>query len=320
MNSSFEVASSENSSLAVNEEEASPLLYGRYGYSLIIIGAVAMFVDVICMHLVRKSKTIFKNLQVYIISLMACYFFVAFSFTLAPLGFLLFKSTFAIDLGVSFGRSVVISSLLHTAVLSLDRLLSIKQPNFYSFRVTPRICYGVCFCIWFVSALNNIVVHAFVTFQPVGGRFNVGVYSSFVFVYFSCLFVYIGSSRSIIVCAKKHIRRENVIQRIVGAPRDSQNLETFRLSIIITTASGFLYLLYLPSQLFALFTFFDPYRKLKTTLFLQNIAFPSYLLESLLGPLLYLVRFRETRQMLKSLCCFSNEDAVVSRDTSIERV
>ena len=209
MNSSSEVATSENSSLAVNEEEASPLLYGRYGYSLIIIGAVAMFVDVICMRLVRKSKTIFKNLQVYIISLMACYFFVAFSFTLAPLGFLLFKSTFAIDLGVSFGRSVVISSLLHTAVLSLDRLLSIKLPNFYSFPVTPRICYGVCFCIWFVSALNNIVVHAFVTFQPVGGRFNVGVYSSFVFVYFSCLLVYIGSSRSIIVCAKEHIRQKN---------------------------------------------------------------------------------------------------------------
>ena len=202
----------------------------------------------------------------------------------------------------------MISSLLLTAGLSIDRLLSIKQPKIYTFRLTLNTCIWACVCIWFMSALYNILVHALFTFYPMGGLFDVRVYSSF----FSCLF----ASWSIVVCAKEHIRRENAAQRRFGPKRDQMTLDTFRFSIIITTASGLLFLLYLPSQLFALFTFIDPNRKLRATLIFQDVAYPPLLLESLLGPLVYLLRFSETRQMIRRLFCFATEDAPASRNTT----
>ena len=257
MNSSLALASSENSSSSASEK-VSPSLYGRYGFATTIIGTINLFLNIIGMHLVRKSKTIFKNLQEYIISLMACYFFIGLCFSTSPIVLWLSNSHNTVNIITPVVRYFFISSLLLTAGLSIDRLLSIKQPNFYTFRVTLNTCIWACVCIWFMSALYNILVHALFTFYPMGGLFDVRVYSSFMCIYFSCLFVYVGSSRSIVVCAKEHIRRENATQRRFGPKRDQMSLDTFRLSTFITTTSGLLFLLYLPSQLFALFTFIGP--------------------------------------------------------------
>ena len=250
MNTSSDYPFFLNSSLEL-EADKTPSMYGRYAVVMFIIGILIMLLNIIGIKLVNNSKTIVKNLQVYISSLMACDFFIGFNISLSPLTFWFFGSRFVVDLFSSIVRSFVISSLLHTAVLSMDRLLSIKQPNFYTLRITPRICVGLCACIWFVAALYSITAHALVPFYPMNGQFDVGVYSSFMVIYFSCLFVYVGCSRSIIVCAKEHIRRNNIAPWLVVPTREQQNLDTFRLSIIVTTASGFLFILYLPAQIFA---------------------------------------------------------------------
>lgn len=183
MNSSLDLVSSENSSSSASEE-VSPSLYGRYGFATTIIGTIILFLNIIGMHLVRKSKTIFKNLQLYIISLVACYFFIGLCFSTSPIVLWLSDSHSTVNIITSVVRYFVISSLLLTAGLSIDRLLSIKQPNFYTSRVTLNTCIWACVCIWFMSALYNILVHALFTFYPMGGLFDVRVYSSF----FSCLF------------------------------------------------------------------------------------------------------------------------------------
>ena len=159
-------------------------MYGQYGFATTIIGTIILFLNIIGMHLVRKSKTIFENLQVYIISLMACYFFIGLCFPTSPIVLWLSNSHSTVNIIMSVVRYFVISSLLLTAGLTIDRLLSIKQPNFYTSRVTLNTYIWVCVCIWSMSALYNILVHALFTFYPMGGLFDVRVYSSF----FSCLF------------------------------------------------------------------------------------------------------------------------------------
>ena len=223
MNSSLALVSSENSSSSASEE-VSPSLYGRYGFATTIIGTIILFLNIIGMHLVRKSKSIFSNLQVYIISLMACYFFIGLCFSTSPIVLWLSNSHSTVNIITPVVRYFVISSLLLTAGLSIDRLLSIKQPNFYTFRVTLNTCIWACVCIWFMSALYNILVHALFTFYPMGGLFDVRAYSSSMCIYFNCLFVYVGSSRSIVVCAREHIRRENAAQRRFGPKRDQMSL------------------------------------------------------------------------------------------------
>ena len=314
MNTSSDYPFFLNSSLEL-EADKTPSMYGRYAVVMFIIGILIMLLNIIGIKLVNNSKTIVKNLQVYISSLMACDFFIGFNISLSPLTFWFFRSRFVVDLFSSIVRSFVISSLLHTAVLSMDRLLSIKQPNFYTLRITPKICVGLCACIWFVAALYSIMAHALVPFYPMNGQFDVGVYSSFMVIYFSCLFVYVGCSRSIIVCAKEHIRRNNIAPWLVVPTREQQNLDNLRLSIIVTTASGFLFILYLPAQIFAFLTFIDSDRKFKVTVLFQDLAFPFFVMESLLGPLLYLLRFRETRQMIKRLCCSVTREVTVSTNT-----
>ena len=141
---------------------------------------------------------------------------------------------YTVNIITSVVRYFVISSLLLTAGVSIDRLLSIKQPNFYTFWVTLNTLYMYVFvfgsCLHCTISLSTLSMDAL---------FDIRVYSSFMCIYFSCLFVYVGSSRSIAVCAREHIRRENAAQRRFGPKRDQMTLDTFRLSIINTTARDF---------------------------------------------------------------------------------
>lgn len=290
------------------------LLYGRYTTTMPILGAVIVAVNIVGILIISKSKTIAKNLMVYIISLMTCDLLTGLNLLVCPLIYWLFAIRQVVDQSVSIIRTLLLISILHSGGLSVDRLLSVKQPNLYQFRVNSKVCKIVCISIWSVMAAYHVIVIMLSSFYAMGGQFDTRIYIIFLSIYFSCLFLYLGSSKIIITCARNHLNRSTLRTQIPDSARDQQ-MATFRLSIVITTASGFLYMFYLPAQIFVILTFIDPAREMKVTQFFLDISYPMLTLESLLNPILYLLKFRETRQTIKDFCCPSRITSIVTRNT-----
>lgn len=308
MNSS---SGSENNSSEL-DDAGTMSLHGKFGTIYSVVGTLIVIVNVIGIALFHSSKTIFKNLQVYITSLMVCDLLIGVSLLVGPFVFWIFNSHIVVDQSTLFIRTMLLVSLLHTAGLSVDRLISVKLPNFYTFRVTSSVCMVVCFCIWILLAVYHILITVLTKNVPMSGKFDMNTYGLFLIFYLSCLFVYLISSKSIISCAREHLKRTKT-----NAPSQEQKTaNTFRLSIVIITASGFLYILYLPAQIFGALTFLDPFGEMRVTRFFMTIAYPLLTLESLLNPLMYLLRFQETRHLIKRVFCPSMFVSVVSSNTS----
>lgn len=123
-------------------------LHGKNGATYTIIGTLVISLNIVSITLFCKSETIFKNLQVYIVSLMVCDLLTGFSFLLSPLAFQLSESRVVLEQTSSIVRTMLLLSLLHTAGLSIDWFISVKLPNVYKIRVTSRISTLVCLCIW----------------------------------------------------------------------------------------------------------------------------------------------------------------------------
>lgn len=283
------------------EDARNLSLHGKNQATYTIIGTLVISLNIVGIILFCKSKTIFKNLQVYIVSLMVCDLLTGFSFLLSPLAFQLSESRVVLEQTSSIVRTMLLLSLLHTAGLSIDRFISVRLPNVYNIRVTSRISTLVCLCIWTVMITYHILLIFFSTNAPMSGQFDMKSYVVFISVYIVCLLIYLTSSKSIISCARDHLKRIKA-----NAPlQEQQKSNTFRLSIVVTTASGFLYILYLPAEIYVTLTFFDPFGEMKVTRFFMAIAYPLLTIESLLNPLLYVLRFKETRQMIKRVFCQS---------------
>lgn len=183
----------------------------------------------------------------------------------------------------------------------MDRLISVKLPNVYNIRVTSKICTLVCLCIWTVLITYHVLLIFLSTNAPISGQFDIKSYGVFISVYIICLLIYLISSKSIISCARDHLKCTKT-----NAPlQEKRKSNTFRLSIVITTASGFLYILYLPAQIYTTLTFFDPFGEMKITRYLMTMAYPLLTLESLFNPLFYMLRFKETRHLIKRILCRS---------------
>lgn len=276
-------------------------LHGKNGAIYTIIGALIVFLNVVGITLFCKSKTIFKNLQVYITSLMVCDLLTGFSFLLSPLAFQLSKSRVVLEQFSLIVRTMLLVSVFHTAGLSMDRLISVKLPNVYNIRVTSKICTLVCLCIWTVLITYHVLLIFLSTNAPISGQFDIKSYGVFISVYIICLLIYLISSKSIISCARDHLKCTKT-----NAPlQERRKSNTFRLSIVITTASGFLYILYLPAQIYTTLTFFYPFGEMKITRYLMTMAYPLLTLESLFNPLFYMLRFKETRHLIKRILCRS---------------
>lgn len=145
--------------------------------------------------------------------------------------------------------------------------------------------------------MYHILVIFLLTNAPMSGQFDMRSYGVFISIYIICLLINLISSKSIISCAWDQLKRTKT-----NAPlQERQKSNTFRLSIVITTASGFLYILYLPAQIYTTLTFFDPFGEMKTTRFFMTMAYPLLTLESLFNPLFYMLRFKETRHLIKSV-------------------
>lgn len=299
-----------NSSFKSNEAPKLEM-HGRFVPIWIIVGTLIIILNVVGIVLFRRSRTIVKNLQVYITSLMACDLLIGVNLFFGPFVYWISNSLIFVDQAALFVRTMLLVSLLHTAGLSVDRLISIKQPNVYTFRVTSRICILVCLCIWASLMVYHILMFVLATNSPLSGQFDMKSYGLFLIVYISCLIVYLLSSKSIISCAKDHLKRTKA-----NAPlQDQQQSSTFRLSIVITTGSGFLYILYLPATTLGALTLIDPSLELKVTRLFISISYPLVTLESLLNPLLYLLRFKETRQMVIRVFCPARILSIVSNFT-----
>lgn len=314
MNSSATLLNSSSGSGNSSEfdDAGNMSLHGKFGTIYSVVGTLIVIVNVIGITLFYSSKTIVKNLQVYITSLMVCDLLIGVNLLLGPFVFWISNSNIVVDQSTLFVRTMLLVSLLHTAGLSVDRLISIKLPNFYTFRVTSSICMVVCFCIWILLAVYHILMTVLTKNAPMSGKFDMNTYGLFLIVYLSCLFVYLISSKSIISCAREHLKRVKA-----NAPsQEQQKSNTFRLSIVITTASGFLYILYLPAQIFGALTFMDPFGEMKVTRFFMTIAYPLLTLESLLNPLMYMLRFQETRHLIKRVFSPSTIISIVSNNTS----
>lgn len=306
-------ASSGSGNNSFESKEARKLeLHGRYVPIWIIVGTLIIIFNVVGIVQFRRSKTIAKNLQVYIISLMACDLLIGVNLLFGPFVYWISNSLIFVDQSALFVRTMLLVSLLHTAGLSVDRLISVKLPNVYTFRVTSKICILVCLCIWTSLMLYHILMFVLATNAPLSGQFDMKSYGLFLIVYVSCLIVYLISSKSIIYCAKDHLKRTKA-----NAPlQDQQQSNTFRLSIVITTASGLLYILYLPATALGGLTLIDPSLEMKVTRLFMDISYPLVTLESLLNPLLYLLRFKETRQMVIRVFCPARILTIVSNFTS----
>lgn len=287
-------------------------MHGRYVPIWIFVGTLIIILNVVGIVLFRRSRTIVKNLEVYITSLMACDLLIGVNLLFGPFVFWISKSLIFVDQAALFVRTMLLVSILHTAGLSVDRLLSVKLPNVYTFWVTSRICTLVCLCIWASLMVYHILMFVLATNSPLSGQFDMKSYGLFLIVYVSCLLVYLISSKSIISCAKDHLKRIKS-----NAPlQEQQKSNTFRLSIVITTASGFLYILYLPAQILGALTLVDPSLEMKVTRLFMDISYPLITLESLLNPLLYLLKFKETRQMIIRVFCPARILTIVSNLTS----
>nr|XP_022302551.1 uncharacterized protein LOC111110367 isoform X2 [Crassostrea virginica] len=214
--------------------------------------------------MISKSKTIAQNLKVYISSLMVCDCLTGLNLTVTPIIHWLVDVPELVDVSVAIIRTLLLISILHTAGLSMDRLVSVKFPHLYA-----------------------------------------------------------------LYCARNHLKRLNVIrfqeqqqhgqqqgqQQGQQPVREQKVTATFRLSIVITTASGCLFALYLPVQVFIILTFIDPTRTLRVTQVFSDVSYPLLMLESLINPVLYLARFRESRKTIKQFFCPSGNDREnLSRD------
>lgn len=133
-------------------------LHGQFGMIFSVVGTLIVIVNVIGIALFYSSKTIVKNLRVYITSLMVCDLLIGVNLLLGPFVFWISNSSIVVDQSTLFVRTMLLVSLLHTAGLAVDRLISIKLPNFYTFRVTSSICMVVCFCIWILLAVYHILM------------------------------------------------------------------------------------------------------------------------------------------------------------------
>ncbi|XP_022302550.2 uncharacterized protein LOC111110367 [Crassostrea virginica] len=309
--------------------EGSLELHGRFWNSAPIIGGVTVVFNIIAIMMISKSKTIAQNLKVYISSLMVCDCLTGLNLTVTPIIHWLVDVPELVDVSVAIIRTLLLISILHTAGLSMDRLVSVKFPHLYALYVSRKVCILFCVCIWLLLTVFQIVVSLLTTNDPMGGQFDKTVYIIFLTLYFSCLLVYLISSRTIIQCARNHLKRLNVSrfqeqqqhgqqqgqQQGQQPVREQKVTATFRLSIVITTASGCLFALYLPVQVFIILTFIDPTRTLRVTQVFSDVSYPLLMLESLINPVLYLARFRESRKTIKQFFCPSGNDREnLSRD------
>lgn len=74
------------------EDARNLSLHGKNQATYTIIGTLVISLNIVGIILFCKSKTIFKNLQIYIVSLMVCDLLTGFSFLLSPLAFQLSES------------------------------------------------------------------------------------------------------------------------------------------------------------------------------------------------------------------------------------
>lgn len=121
-------------------------MHGRYVPIWIFVGTLIIILNVVGIVLFRRSRTIVKNLEVYITSLMACDLLIGVNLLFGPFVFWISNSLIFVDQAALFVRTMLLVSILHTAGLSVDRLISVKLPNVYTFWVTSRICTLVCLC------------------------------------------------------------------------------------------------------------------------------------------------------------------------------
>lgn len=135
-----------------------------------IVGTFIMLFNFIGMTFFQNPKMIFKNLQVYITSLMTSNFeFVTgLIICISPVLYWPLNSYFMENQCISVNPTLLVSFFLRTAALSTDRLPSIRQLSSASLisRITPKIYRGTCVCFWFVSVLYNTLVSIFSTFYP----------------------------------------------------------------------------------------------------------------------------------------------------------
>lgn len=293
-----------NSSEILNRSEFSDKFqfYGRFWNTMPVIGIATVICNIIAITIISRSKTIVQNLKVYISSLMACDCFTGFNLVVVPIVHWLVNAPRLVDVSAAVIRTLLQISILHSAGLAVDRLVSVKYPIFYALHVNKRTCVFFCACIWFILSVNQVIVSMISSNDPMGGQFDKTVYTVFLTIYFSCLLIFLVSSKTIIQCARCHLNRQTL--RLQQHPeREQQVTTTFRFSIVITTASGCLFALYLPVQVFIILTFIDPAKEMKVTRFFSDISYPLLMLESLLNPLLYIVKFRESRNLIKQFFC-----------------
>ena len=122
-----------------------------------------MLFNFIGMTFFQNPKMIFKNLQVFITSLMTSNFkFVTgLNICISPVINWLLNSYFMGDQCISIIRTLLVSFLLRTATLSTDRLPSIRQLSSTSLNLTDysKVYRGTC-----VPVLYNTLVSIFSTF------------------------------------------------------------------------------------------------------------------------------------------------------------
>lgn len=201
-------------------------LHGKFGTIYSVVGTLIVIVNVIGIALFHSSKTIVKNLQVYITSLMVCDLLIGVNLLVGPFVFWIFNSHIIVDQSTLFIRTMLLVSLLHTAGLSVDRLISIKLPNFYTFRVNSSVCMVVCFCIWILLAVYHILMTVLTKNVPMSGKFDMNTYGLFLIFYLTCLLICVPhiQQKHHILCQGTSKTYQN--QRSIPRTENSQHVQT----------------------------------------------------------------------------------------------
>ena len=158
-----------------------------------------MLFNFIGMTFFQNPKMIFKNLQVYITSLMTSNleFVTGLNICISPVIYTLLNSYFMENQCISVNPSLLVSFLLPTAALSTDRLPSINQLSTTSLNLTDYskdLQKNMCLFLVRACLVQYSGLHFSPPFILVTSLFNTAV--------FLCTW------DCIIVCSREHIRRD----------------------------------------------------------------------------------------------------------------